>query len=118
MNRTAMARSSVLILGLATLCCVAMAGENVPYVWDLPPGFPQPRVPDDNPTTAEKVELGRHLFYDTRLSADGSYACATCHQQVRAFTDGRPRGVGVTGDVHHAGLGIPPRPEIFLVVKI
>ena len=47
--------------------------------------------------TAAKVELGRFLFYDTRLSADGSVACATCHQQVRAFTDGRAVPLGVHG---------------------
>jgi cytochrome c peroxidase len=47
-----------------------------------------------------KVELGRRLFYDTRLSANQTYACATCHQQRRAFTDGRPRAVGSTGGVH------------------
>ncbi len=73
------------------------------YRWKLPPGFPQPRVPPDNPMTAEKVELGRHLFYDTRLSADGRFSCATCHQQARAFADDKPRGVGLTGQVHPRG---------------
>ena len=37
--------------------------ENT-YTWNLPKGFPKPGVPADNPMTAEKVELGRHLFYD------------------------------------------------------
>lgn len=53
--------------------------------------------------TTEKVELGRHLFYDTRLSADGTFSCATCHQQARAFADDKPRGVGLTGQVHPRG---------------
>jgi cytochrome c peroxidase len=70
------------------------------YVWDLPRGFPRPRVPADNPMTAEKVELGRHLFYDTRMSVDGTFSCATCHEQRLAFTDGRAKAVGVTGEVH------------------
>ncbi len=48
----------------------------------------------------ELVELGRHLFYDTRLSANGTQSCATCHEQARAFTDGRPQAVGSTGVVH------------------
>ncbi len=74
-----------------------------PYQWKLPPGFPQPRVPPDNPMTAGKVELGRHLFYDTRLSKDGRFACATCHQQAHAFADDKGRGVGVTGEVHPRG---------------
>ena len=64
------------------------------YPWDLPPGFPQPKVPADNPMSPAKVELGRYLFYDTRLSADGTFACGTCHEQRLAFTDGKPRAVG------------------------
>ena len=66
----------------------------------LPAGFPPLVVPADNPLTAAKVELGRHLFFDPRLSLDGSMSCATCHQPARAFTDGRPRAVGVTGEIH------------------
>ena len=57
------------------------------YHWDLPPVFRSPgagRQPDD----AAKVELGRHLFYDTRLSDNGTFSCATCHEQELAFTDG------------------------------
>ena len=50
-----------------------------------------------------KAELGRYLFYDTRLSENGTQACATCHEQERAFTDGRPRAVGSTGEVHPRG---------------
>ncbi|HSO39042.1 MAG TPA: di-heme enzyme [Labilithrix sp.] len=73
------------------------------FAWDLPPGFPRPPVPADNPMTAEKVELGRRLFYDKTLSIDGTYACATCHVQSKAFTDGRARGLGVTGEMHARG---------------
>ena len=69
----------------------------------LPPGFPPPPAPEDNPLTAAKVALGRHLFFDTRLSADGTFACSTCHQPVHAFTDSRQRAVGVTGEVHPRG---------------
>ena len=54
-------------------------------------------MPADNPLTAEKVALGRRLFYDRRLSGDGGYACASCHRQELAFTDGRARAVGATG---------------------
>ena len=50
--------------------------------------------------TEAKVTLGRYLFYDTRLSGNGQQACATCHEQARAFTDGRPRAVGSTGEIH------------------
>jgi cytochrome c peroxidase len=47
-----------------------------------------------------KVELGRYLFYDKRLSFNQKQSCASCHQQSRAFTDGRARAVGSTGEVH------------------
>ncbi len=69
------------------------------YVWDLPPGFPRPKVPADNPMTPAKVELGRYLFYDTRLSVDGTFSCGTCHEQRLAFTDAKARSKGVTGDI-------------------
>ncbi len=66
----------------------------------LPAHIPVPRIP---PASAMRVELGRHLFYDRRLSADETMSCATCHQQKRAFTDGRAHGVGITGEVHPRG---------------
>lgn len=71
-----------------------------PWDWRLPPGYPLPWVPEDNPMSTAKVELGRHLFYDTRLSKDGTVSCASCHQQTLAFTDGRAHAVGVTGEQH------------------
>ncbi|NOT59277.1 MAG: cytochrome-c peroxidase [Acidobacteria bacterium] len=52
-------------------------------------------VPRQNPQTAAKVELGRKLFFDKRLSADGTVACATCHQPERAFADDKPVAEGV-----------------------
>ena len=47
-----------------------------------------------------KVELGRYLFYDTRLSFNGKESCATCHKQTLAFTDGRAHAEGTTGQLH------------------
>lgn len=73
------------------------------YDWELPFGFPAPWEPADNPTTEEKVELGRHLFYDPRLSRTGQTSCASCHRQELAFTDGRARAIGTTGEVHPRG---------------
>jgi cytochrome c peroxidase len=68
-----------------------------PYRLVLPKGFPMPRIPADNPLTAEKVRLGRYLFYDKRMSGSGTRACASCHRQEPAFTDGRGQAVGATG---------------------
>jgi cytochrome c peroxidase len=73
------------------------------YTWNLPKGFPKPHVPADNPMTPAKVELGRHLFYDPRMSVNGKTSCATCHKQELAFTDGRPVAVGTTGQSHPRG---------------
>ena len=70
------------------------------YVWQVPNGFPIPLVPADNPMTRNKVELGRQLFYDSRLSGDGSVSCAFCHQPSLAFTDGRSRAAGIQGNIH------------------
>jgi cytochrome c peroxidase len=70
------------------------------YVWQLPTGFPVPRVPSGNPMTAEKVELGRQLFHDPRLSGDGTVACASCHRPDLTYTDGRSRAVGIQGNIH------------------
>ena len=54
-------------------------------------------IPPDNPQTAEKIALGQKLFFDGRLSVDGTVACATCHDPQHAFTDGRPTSIGVQG---------------------
>src|SRR2546421_9203515 len=56
-------------------------------------------IPPDNPQTTEKVALGQKLFFDGRLSADGTVACSTCHDPARAFTDGRPTSVGIKGRI-------------------
>mgnify|MGYP000731235516 CR=1 FL=1 len=70
------------------------------YVWALPQGFPVPKVPEDNPMSQAKVDLGRHLFYDKRLSGNGTFSCASCHLQALAFTDGRAQAKGATGELH------------------
>ncbi|HNA22743.1 MAG TPA: cytochrome c peroxidase, partial [Agitococcus sp.] len=55
--------------------------QSAAWQWQLPANFPVPFVPADNPMTTAKVELGRHLFYDLRLSGNGTQACGTCHLQ-------------------------------------
>ncbi len=64
----------------------------------LPHGFPPLRVPDDNPPTPAGIDLGRYLFYDTRLSANGTQRCASCHLQALAFSDGKALPTGSTGE--------------------
>lgn len=76
------------------------APEATPWVWDLPAGFPEPIVPEDDPMTEAKVELGRHLFHDPRISRGQSQSCASCHQPALAFTDGRARALLASGGEH------------------
>ena len=81
----------------------ADAGAPSAYAWKLPSGFPVPVVPADNPMSEAKVELGRHLFYDRRLSRNQTQSCAMCHKQSKAFTDGRATGLGSTSESHTRG---------------
>jgi cytochrome c peroxidase len=60
----------------------------------LPAAVP---APTDNPTTPAKVELGRQLFFDVRLSGNNRISCASCHEPGRAFTDGRTLSTGAAG---------------------
>jgi cytochrome c peroxidase len=91
------------VIWLGAAAGVATVGQTPPpastYAWDLPKGFPTPKVPADNPMTTAKVDLGRRLFFDTNLSANQTYSCASCHDPARAFTDGRALAVGSTGEV-------------------
>jgi cytochrome c peroxidase len=63
----------------------------------LPADLTRKAISRDNPQTPEKIALGQKLFFDGRLSADGTVACATCHDPARAFTDGRPVSIGIHG---------------------
>lgn len=69
----------------------------IPYEMDLPNHFPEMVVPEDNPLTEQGVNLGRHLFWDVRLSGDNSIACANCHMPEFAFSDHRPVSIGIDG---------------------
>ncbi len=71
------------------------------YQWKLPDDFPTPRVPEDNPMSAARVELGRFLFYDRRMSITETRSCGDCHEQRRGFTDNKVTAVGVTDDQVH-----------------
>jgi cytochrome c peroxidase len=62
-----------------------------------PLGLPPVPWPADNPYSAAKVELGRDLFFDPRVSSDGKVSCATCHPPEHAFAGGDSPPMGVTG---------------------
>ena len=65
--------------------------------WPEIRGYEAMKIPADNPMTPAKVELGKQLYYDTRLSGDGSRACYSCHLRENGLTDGKPTAVGAYG---------------------
>jgi cytochrome c peroxidase len=62
-----------------------------------PLGLPPVPIPAANKPTADTIALGRRLYYDPKLSLDGSIACASCHSPLHGFTDGLPVSLGVSG---------------------
>lgn len=108
LGRTLAARLASLLLATLAGCggggtSTSDSGATPPtgaWTFDLPRFFPAPKVPDDNPMSAAKIELGRFLFHDQRLSGNGKQACSSCHQQAKAFTDGKDVAVGSTGEAH------------------
>ncbi len=93
----------VLLLAISSAAHAGTGQHVIPFEWDLPLGFPVPTAPEDNPMSYEKVELGRFLFYDTRLSGNQTFSCASCHDQSLAFTDGRKTSIGSTDEIHPRG---------------
>ena len=96
---------AVVAAALVAACGGGTSGAEpvAEYTWNLPAGFAPPIVPADNPMSDAKVELGRRLFHDVRLSGNQTISCSTCHLQELAFTDGRARGLGSTGMLHPRG---------------
>jgi cytochrome c peroxidase len=68
-----------------------------PYPFKMSATFPVPNLPRDNPLTVERVELGKALFFDKRMSINDRQSCADCHSPERAFTDGRRTARGAQG---------------------
>ena len=91
-----------LLLCLQAIVSGCARGPQDPFA-SLPVNLPRPAVPSDNPLTAEKIELGRWLFHDRRLSVNKAFSCASCHRQELAFTDGLAQSVGTTGEIHPRG---------------
>ena len=70
------------------------------FIWNLPSWAPIPVVPADNLMSVAKVDLGRRLFYEKNLSINKTMSCGTCHQQEKAFTDGKRVAIGATREKH------------------
>ena len=76
---------------------IPTTGGFTPEIQPIPPGlttYEAMVIPADNPMTPEKVALGRQLFFDERLSIDGSKSCYSCHVCEKGLTDGLPKAIG------------------------
>lgn len=82
---------------LLFVCCMILHAFSTAKAGTLPPGILPPEVPEDNPTTPEKVALGKKLYFDKRLSVNDTVSCATCHDPEKGFADGKPIAEGVEG---------------------
>ncbi len=95
--------SSVLLLLLVVACQnqqgeeEVSAGDKILQFYNLDEPFPPLMEPEANPTTPEKVALGRLLFFDPALSEKNDVACSTCHHPDFGLSDGLPRSVGTAG---------------------
>ncbi|MBI5838164.1 MAG: c-type cytochrome [Candidatus Eisenbacteria bacterium] len=78
----------LMALGVAAWVTAALAMEPLPK---------SPPVPAGNPMSAAKVELGKQLFFDPRLSLTGTVSCNSCHNVMAGGEDNRPNSVGVDG---------------------
>jgi cytochrome c peroxidase len=97
-HRNLSAITSVLFstLSVVGMSSAALAFEALPE---------KPPVPADNPITPAKVELGKQLYFDPRLSKDGTISCNSCHNVMAGGDDNRPNSVGVKGQ--HGGRSAP-----------
>jgi cytochrome c peroxidase len=89
-----MSRHSIVTALLSISLFAACQPEELVTV---PQGFPAMPVPESNQLTRERVDLGKRLFYEPKLSRTGDIACASCHKQQKAFADPRRFSEGVQG---------------------
>ncbi|WP_269540623.1 MbnP family protein [Cerasicoccus fimbriatus] len=80
---------------VASVTPIDMPDHFEPYPFRLSGRFPRPALPPDNPLIVERVELGRRLFFDHRLSRSNRISCVNCHQPEEAFADRRVMSMGV-----------------------
>ncbi len=100
-----------LAVGIIGACAVPGEDNGIDLELALPQHFPDPIAPLSNRLTPESAELGRHLFYDLRLSGNGTLACASCHQQEYAFADSLAVSLGASG-----GEGVLNAPSLANVI--
>lgn len=96
------ARFGIILLALYLIGCSSESShhrdiQDEAYVLSLPTGFSQFDIPEDNPITKKKVELGEKLFKDVRLSRNENISCHSCHLETHAYSDTIARSLGTYG---------------------
>jgi cytochrome c peroxidase len=84
---------------LALIFWAAPANADDPFQLKIPSGLDPLPIPDDNPLTAEKIELGKQLYFDKRLSRDNTISCASCHDPAKGWSNDEAFATGVRGQV-------------------
>jgi cytochrome c peroxidase len=105
MNKTSAIKLAVVLAVASLLPAIVRASDSTAnsssYTIDIPHGISPELwsyfIPSDNPMTSAKVELGRKLFFDQRVGANGKVSCASCHDPKQAFTDGKIVAEGIEG---------------------
>jgi cytochrome c peroxidase len=80
-----------------TAACAAWADESAKFVVKPPAGLAALNVPTDNALTEAKIELGKQLYFDPRLSRDNTVSCATCHDPAKGWSNGDAVATGIRG---------------------
>ncbi|MGE3779277.1 MAG: cytochrome-c peroxidase [Pirellulaceae bacterium] len=91
-----------MMLRTRILACLAFGSSVLgwaaePTAYQVPKGLRAPAVPADNPVTADKIELGKMLYFDARLSSDDSVSCASCHDPKKGWSNGEAVATGIRG---------------------
>ena len=89
---------SISLFVVVGLVCTAVALAD-DYELAIPKGLKKMRIPSDNPVTKGKVELGKQLYFDKRLSSDNTVACASCHDPKQGWSNGARFATGVDGQM-------------------
>ena len=91
-------RFPIAVAALGVLLAATLTGRaQEPWKFSAPAGIPLPKVPVDNPITAAKVELGKQLYFDARLSKDDTISCASCHDPAKGWSNGEKFATGIGG---------------------
>ena len=86
---------TIACFGLLLACGHALLAEE--YQLKVPLGLQPMRIPKDNPLSKEKIELGKQLYFDKRLSRDNTVSCASCHDPEKGWSNGEPVATGIGG---------------------